>query len=503
MKNKFIINKPELLSPAGDKKKGAFPIIYGADAIYIGTKNYSLRYNKNFSDIQDLKYLSDVIHKFNKKFYFTTNIFMHNMDLNNFIDEFSSIDKVNPDAYIVSDPSIVEYLNKKFKKRKLNSNSKYKIKKREIHLSTQANTLNFKRVEFWYRQGVDRVILARELTLKEIEEIKNYINEKKLKVKLETFIHGAMCISYSGRCLLSFYMTSPNLSKSEGIYYRDANKGMCVHPCRWEFKVIEKKRENEIFEVIEDSNYSYFMSSKDLCLLKYLPFLVIAGIDSFKIEGRMKSEFYQGITTFVYRKAIDIAFEIVKDFNKKDIDFYLNNKDRFFKDFNKWNDFVNNYFPFLDLYSHRPYSTGFYFIDSQLNEEIRPTNLNYQRDSIYLGYVIWYEDLENISYKDIFKNLFNFDNNFYRKLKELFLKIILRDEKEIKKKNYLYLFYCKNKWDLSETVKLVGPYDKIMDFKILKAYDLELNKVEILKHSNYYLLILDNYINSFSFIIKQ
>lgn len=497
----IIIKKPELLSPAGDIKKAFFPIYYGADAIYIGTTRYSLRYSKNFSEIDELRKLRKLTYKYGKKIYLTTNIFMHNEDLINFFNDFSIIDKkVNPDSYIISDPALVLLLKNKIKNKKIKKN------KKEIHLSTQANTLNYKTVEFWYKNGIDRVILGRELTLNEIRKIKEYIDNKKLNIKIETFIHGAMCISYSGRCLLSFYMTSPNLSKNYGISYRDSNKGMCVHPCRWEFKVIEKKRDGEIFDVIEDENYTYFMSSKDLCLLKYIPFLIMAGIDSFKIEGRMKSEFYQGITTYIYKKAIDYSYELIKDLDSKDIDNYFLNKDKFFNDFSKWVDFVNKHEMYLNLYSHRPYSTGFYFIDNPLDEELRPTDVNYQRDSLYLGYSITNYDLfnlENREEKSIFKfilnNIFDLNIEFINKIKDNMNMLI----NKIENKNNVSLFYCKNMFKINEKIKVISKDIDLMENFIIEGYDLELSKVDTFKHSNFYFIISKNSIPNFSFLIKD
>jgi|GEM_PF-564551 putative protease len=511
------MKKPELLSPAGDIKKSIFPLIYGADSIYIGSKDFSLRYNKNFSGYEELKKISKLVKENDKKIYLTTNIFMHNNDIESFIENFDEIGKIEPNAYIISDPGILYFLNKN----KIENNKKDHIKEKyKIHLSTQANTLNYKAIEFWKENGISRFILARELTLKEIKEIKDYILNNNLNVEIETFIHGAMCISYSGRCLLSLYMTSPHLSKTSGIPYRDANRGMCVHPCRWEFKVVEKKRDNELFDIIEDNNYTYFMSSKDLCLLNFIPLLIISGIDSFKIEGRMKSELYQGITSYVYRKAIDLSYEILKDLNQNDLNYYFNNFDKFINDFKIWEDFTKKNEFYLNLFSHREYTTGFYFIDNPINESVSPAYFrSYERDLKYCGYSILNDQIINkenyekeIDYnknfflnKETFKEIFNIDVDFsienINKIKINCQKI--KNLKFLNNKYYISLIYTKNPLILNKEYLLISKDFEPKKIIIEMAYDFNLDNVNILKSSNYYFIVTEEFIPYFSFILEK
>ncbi len=267
---------PELLAPAGNFEKLKTAVYYGADAVYLGGKNYSLRaHATNFSDA-DFTEAIEYAHSHGVKVYVTINILAHNDDFNNLPAYLSFLEKVRVDGLIISDPGVL-MAAKKF------------APAIPIHLSTQANVTNTESARFWAQQGVRRINVARELTLSEIMAIKTATD-----AEIEVFVHGALCISYSGRCMLSLYLTG-----------RDANKGDCAHPCRYFYRLEEEKRPGQFFPVEEDGRGSYIFNSKDLCLLGRLPDLINAGADSLKIEGRMKSVYYVGATVRLYRAALD------------------------------------------------------------------------------------------------------------------------------------------------------------------------------------------------------
>lgn len=275
------MNKVELLAPSGDMIKLKTAAYYGADAAYIGGKSLSLRaLAGNFTD-EEIETAVDFYHSLGKKIYVTVNVFARNDDIMAAEKYFKFLEKVGADGAIISDPGLV-------------SLAKDVAPGLNINLSTQANTLNYKAAEFWYKQGVKRVILARELSLKEIGEI----HEAVPKLEIETFIHGAMCISYSGRCLLSDYRTG-----------RRSNRGECVQACRWNYEIREKGSSGEFMEMQEDERGTYILNSKDLCLVDYIAELIAAGVCSFKIEGRMKSEYYLATVINAYRRAIDAFYK--------------------------------------------------------------------------------------------------------------------------------------------------------------------------------------------------
>ncbi|HHY90460.1 MAG TPA: U32 family peptidase, partial [Clostridiales bacterium] len=268
----------ELLAPAGDLEKLKIAVIYGADAVYIGGQTFGLRAAaKNFS-FEDMKRGIQFAHEHGKKVYVTLNIIPHNADIEELPSYLEQLKTLNIDAVILSDPGTLMYVQEH-------------MPDVDIHLSTQANTTNYLSALFWYKQGVKRIILARELSITEIKEIRRQIPPD---LELEAFIHGAMCISYSGRCLLSNYMAS-----------RDANRGECAHPCRWKYYLMEEKRPGEYIPVFEDEKGTYFLHSKDLCMIEHIPELIESGINSFKIEGRMKSIYYVATIVNAYRRAID------------------------------------------------------------------------------------------------------------------------------------------------------------------------------------------------------
>jgi putative protease len=276
------MKKPEILAPAGNLEKLKTAVDFGADAVYLGGNKLNLRaFADNFSS-DELKEGIEYAHSRGKKVHVTLNVFPHNEDLAGLEEYLIELKELNVDAIIVSDPGII-------------MTAREVIPEMELHLSTQANNTNYKSALFWHAQGVKRVILARELSLKEIKEIRSMSPDT---LELEAFIHGAMCISYSGRCLLSNYMT-----------HRDANRGQCAHPCRWKYYLVEEKRPGEYMPVIENERGTFIYNSKDLCMLQHIPELIDSGLASLKIEGRIKSSYYVATVVKSYRQAIDKYFE--------------------------------------------------------------------------------------------------------------------------------------------------------------------------------------------------
>ncbi|MGD9579904.1 MAG: U32 family peptidase [Vampirovibrionia bacterium] len=275
------MTKPELLLPAGNIEKMKYALNYGADAVYLGTGDYSLRNTKQGDIItrENLKEAIDLAHSYNKKVYVTVNIYAHNKDIKVLPEFIEYLDDIRPDGIIFSDIGVGSLL------KKYSNNI-------PLHLSTQANTCNYASAQAWHDFGIERIILARELSLIEIEEIKSKVPE----LELEVFIHGSLCISYSGRCILSDYMTDNR---------RKSNQGGCVQPCRWKYSLIEEKRPDEQYEITEDERGTYIMNSKDLCLAEHIKELIDIGIDSLKVEGRTKSLYYVSVISKTYRELID------------------------------------------------------------------------------------------------------------------------------------------------------------------------------------------------------
>jgi U32 family peptidase len=271
--------KVELLAPAGNFEKLEIAAYYGADAVYIGGKNFSLRnFSGNFSE-KELKEAIHFAHRHNMKVFVACNIYPRTHEIS-FLKEFLTyLAKIAPDAVIVADPGVFLL-------------AKTIMPQIDIHLSTQANTTNFESVRFWHQLGAKRINLARELSLSDIQAISRYND-----IEIEAFVHGAMCISYSGRCLLSSFMTM-----------RDSNRGMCSHPCRWKYAVVEENRQGQYYPVGEDTRGTYLFNSKDLCMIEHIPEMVSSGICSFKIEGRMKGINYLASTIKVYREALDTYY---------------------------------------------------------------------------------------------------------------------------------------------------------------------------------------------------
>lgn len=272
------MKKPELLIPASSLEVLKTAVVFGADAVYIGGEVFSLRAkSKNFS-MEDMREGINFAHAHGAKVYVTANILAHNGDLDGVEAYFHELKEIGPDALIISDPGVFQI-------------AKEVCPEIEIHISTQANNTNYRTYRFWHSLGAKRVVSARELSMEELRELRANISED---LEIETFIHGAMCISYSGRCLLSSYFTG-----------RDANQGACTHPCRWKYAIMEETRPGEYLPVYENERGTYIFNSKDLCMIEHIPELVEAGIDSFKIEGRMKTALYVAVVTRTYRQAID------------------------------------------------------------------------------------------------------------------------------------------------------------------------------------------------------
>ena len=276
------MKRPELLVPAGSLEVLKTAVIYGADAVYIGGESFGLRAKaKNFT-LEEMEQGIAFAHAHQAKVYVTANIFAHNGDLAGVREYFEKLREIKPDALIISDPGVFKI-------------ARQVCPQIEVHISTQANNTNYESLLFWHELGAKRVVCARELSLAEIGDMRRMIPDT---LEIEAFVHGAMCISYSGRCLLSNYFTG-----------RDANQGACTHPCRWQYAVVEEKRPGEYLPVYENERGTYIFNSKDLCMIEHIPDLIRAGIDSFKIEGRMKTALYIATVARTYRRAIDDCLE--------------------------------------------------------------------------------------------------------------------------------------------------------------------------------------------------
>lgn len=329
--------KPELLLPAGNLDTLRTAIYYGADAVYIGGEAFSLRAKADNFDEAGLREAVSYAHDHGARVYVTVNIFAHNSDIERVEPYLRLLSDVRPDAIIVSDPGIF-------------SMARELAPELELHVSTQMNNTNYRDYLFWHGLGAKRVVSARELSLSELRTIRECIPDD---MEIETFVHGAMCISYSGRCLLSAFMTG-----------RDANRGACTHPCRWKYALCEEKREGQYFPIEEDDRGTYILNSRDLCMIEHIPELCEAGIDSFKIEGRMKTELYVSTAARCYRRALDDYFE--------DQELYRQNLPIYREEIGKC--------------THREYTTGFFFGYPGSEAQIYDSS-TYVRDYVYLGTV--------------------------------------------------------------------------------------------------------------------
>ena len=329
------MNKPELLLPASCPEVLRTAIRYGADAVYIGGELYGLRAKaKNFSN-EDMAESIRFAHEHGRKVYVTANITAHNRDLSGIKEYFRELSEIKPDALIISDPGVFELAGEY-------------APGIDRHISTQANNTNWMTYKFWKERGATRVVSARELSIDEIAEIRKNTPDGP---EIETFVHGAMCISYSGRCLLSNYFTG-----------RDANLGACTHPCRWKYYLMEESRPGEYLPVFENERGTYIFNSKDLCMIEHIPELVNAGIDSFKIEGRMKTALYVATVAGTYRKAIDDYFESPEK--------YIENLPLYRENISKC--------------TYRNFTTGFFFNKPGADAQVYDNNV-YVRDHIYYG----------------------------------------------------------------------------------------------------------------------
>ena len=331
------MKKPELLLPAGNLDTLKTAIAYGADAVYIGGETFSLRAKADNFDKETMTEAIGFAHAHGVKVYVTVNIFAHNADIDKAGPYLRELAGIRPDALIISDPGLFMM-------------AKELAPGIDIHVSTQMNSTNYEAFLFWYRLGAKRVVNARELSLAELKEIRSRIPED---MEIESFVHGAMCISYSGRCLLSGYMTG-----------RSANLGACTHPCRWNYAVMEEKRPGEYFPVEEDERGTYIFNSRDLCMIEHIPELIEAGVDSFKVEGRMKTQLYVAAAARAYRNAIDDYFTDPELYRRR----------------------IPLYKEEIGKCTYREFTTGFYF--GKPNEEAQIYDSNtYVKNYTFLGSV--------------------------------------------------------------------------------------------------------------------
>ncbi len=329
------MKKPELLIPAGSLPVLKEAVIYGADAVYIGGESFSLRAGAKNAGLSELKEGVAFAHARGVKVYITANILAHNADIEAAEQYFTELREVGPDALLISDPGLFMLARRI-------------LPETDIHISTQANNVNYETCRFWQELGAKRVVLGRELSLSEIRKIREMLPDS---LEIECFVHGAMCISYSGRCLLSNFFTG-----------RDANQGACTHPCRWKYSIVEETRPGEYLPVYENERGTFIFNSRDLCMIKHIPELLEAGIDSLKIEGRMKTALYVATVARTYRKAIDDFLESPEKY-RENLEWYKEE---------------------IGKCTYREFTTGFYFGKPQADAQIYDNN-TYVRNYVYLG----------------------------------------------------------------------------------------------------------------------
>ncbi|SPJ15762.1 Peptidase U32 [Syntrophobacter sp. SbD2] len=358
-----LASKPELLSPGGSLEKLRIAFLYGADAVYVSGKNFGLRGFAHNLDTEELAEASLIAHRLGKKMYVAVNIFMRQPDIKKIPPHLEYLQELKVDGLIISDPGLL-LLARKY------------APEIPIHLSTQANTTNSSSVEFWQEQGVRRINLARELSFREMAEIAG-----KSKAEIEIFVHGAMCMSYSGRCLMSAFLNhlppplekaaEKNAPRPRRSVNRSANSGFCTQPCRWSWGLVEEKRPGEFFSVQQDSRGTYVFNSKDLCLLEEIGSLAQLGIDSFKIEGRMKGPLYVASVTRAYRQAIDRCAERCTAYGGRKTEYRVE----------------PNWVEDLQKVSHRPYTKGNLFESAQTQESNVETRISYLQTHTLAGLV--------------------------------------------------------------------------------------------------------------------
>ena len=388
------MRKPELLIPASSLEVLKTAVSFGADAVYIGGEAFGLRAKaRNFS-MEEMAEGIAFAHAHGVRVYVTANILAHNGDLNGartYFEELKNLKPDAPDALIISDPGMYTI-------------AKEVCPEIERHISTQANNTNYLTYRFWWEQGAKRVVSARELSLREIKEIRENIPEE---MEIESFVHGAMCISYSGRCLLSNYFTG-----------RDANKGACTHPCRWKYAVVEETRPGEYMPVYENERGTYIFNSKDLCMIEHIPEMVDAGIDSLKIEGRMKTALYVATVARTYRKATDDYFTS-EELYRSHMDWYKEE---------------------ISKCTYRQFTTGFYFGKPDENTQIYDNN-TYVNEYIYLGMI-----------------------------------------EEAKPEKGLVRITQRNKFCVGDTIEIMKPSGENVEVKVEEMFDGEGNAVESAPH---------------------
>ncbi|MBC2721795.1 U32 family peptidase [Desulfosporosinus sp.] len=394
------MKKPELLAPAGDMEKLKYALTYGADAVYMGGQAFGLRaYAGNFG-LEEMEKAVNLTHDLEKKLYVTVNIFAHEPDLEELPAYLKKLERLGVDGAIVSDPGIIVMAQEV-------------APRLPLHLSTQANNTNSYSVRFWMKHGIERVVLARELTLEELRAVR-----AKVDGGLEIFIHGAMCMSYSGRCLLSNYLTG-----------RDANRGECTQPCRWGYSLVEEKRPMEAFPIEEDERGTYVFNSHDLCLLPHLPLLKQIDIDSYKIEGRMKSVQYVASTVKVYRDAIDTLWDQGEEAFQAKLPLWLEE---------------------MDKVSHRDYSAGFLFGKPGAKSH-NLVSSHYVRDYDFVG--VRLDDGE--------------------------MKSIAPDSAD---QNTAWIEQ-RNNFKLGEVLEVLTPQGACWSFEIKEMWDKEGNPLEVARHA--------------------
>ncbi|MDY6328839.1 MAG: U32 family peptidase [Lachnospiraceae bacterium] len=398
---------PELLIPASSLEVLKVAVIFGADAVYIGGEAFGLRAKaKNFT-LEEMKEGVEFAHEHNVKVYVTANILAHNRDLEGAYEYFEELKDVKPDALIISDPAIFTI-------------AKEVLPDMEIHISTQANNTNYGTFNFWYKQGAKRVVTARELSLEEIKEIRRNIPDD---LEIETFVHGAMCISYSGRCLLSSFMAG-----------RDANQGACTHPCRWKYSVVEESRPGQYMPVYENERGTYIFNSKDLCMIEHIKELVESGIDSLKIEGRMKTALYVATVARTYRMALD-DYKESEELYRSRLPFYKEE---------------------IAKCTYRQYTTGFFFGKPDENTQIYDSN-TYIKEYTYLGIVGNEVDRSSI----------------------------VKDDSA----GVLYEIEQRNKFTVGEQIELMKPDGTNVEVTVMEIFDEDGNKMESAPHPKQKLFI--------------
>ena len=330
------MRKPELLIPASSLEVLKTAVLFGADAVYIGGEAFGLRAKARNFDKESMKEGIAFAHERGVRVHVTANILAHNRDLEGAREYFKELKELKPDALIIADPGMFTL-------------AREICPEIDIHVSTQANNTNYMTYRFWYQQGAKRVVSARELSLDEIKEIREHIPKE---LEIESFIHGAMCISYSGRCLLSSFFTG-----------RDANQGACTHPCRWKYSIVEEKRPGEYMPVFENERGTYIFNSKDLCMIEHMDDIINSGIDSLKIEGRMKTALYVATVARTYRKAIDD---------------YMESPEKYQANMPWYQEQISNC-------TYRQFTTGFFYGKPDENTQIYDNN-TYQKEYTYLGF---------------------------------------------------------------------------------------------------------------------